>query len=77
MSSIRPTQAADITTANLPTVLVLDAVSDVVSDEVLDAVPDGVPDAVSDGVLDVLLNGKIPCDFSPWHTNHALSSCNH
>jgi hypothetical protein len=56
MSSIRPTQAVDITTANSPTVLVLDGVSD--------AVPDGVPDAVSDGVPDELLDGKTPCDFS-------------
>jgi hypothetical protein len=48
MSLIRPAQATDITTANLPTVLVLDGVSD--------AMPYGVPDE--------LLDGKTPCDFS-------------
>jgi hypothetical protein len=38
MSLIFPTQAADITTANSPMLLVLDAVSDAVPDEVPDAV---------------------------------------
>jgi hypothetical protein len=51
MSPIRPTHAADITTTNSPTFLVLDAM------------PDEVPNAVSDGVLDELLDGKKPCDF--------------
>jgi hypothetical protein len=52
MSPIRPTQAADVTTTNLPTFLELDAV------------PDEVQDAVSDGVPDGLLDGKTPCDFA-------------
>jgi hypothetical protein len=56
MSPIRPTQAANITTANSPTLLVLDAMSD--------AVPDEVPDVVSDGVSDELLDGKTHCEFS-------------
>jgi hypothetical protein len=56
MSLIFPSLAADITTANSPTVLVQDGVSDAVSD--------GVPDAVSDGVSDGVLDGKMPCDFS-------------
>jgi hypothetical protein len=55
MSLIHPTQAADITTANLPMVLVLDGVMDA---------PDGVPYGVPDGVPDELLDGKMPCDFS-------------
>jgi hypothetical protein len=51
MSSIRPTQAVDITTANSPTFLVLDRVSD----GVLYRIPDGVSDEVSDG--------KFHCEF--------------
>ena len=57
MSVILPTQVIDITTTNLPMILDMDGVSSVV--------PDGIPYVVSDGVLDNLLNGKMPCDFSP------------
>jgi hypothetical protein len=57
MSPIGPTQAPDITTANSPMFSVLDAVSDTVPDEVPDAVPDVVPNE--------LLDGKMPCEFSP------------
>jgi hypothetical protein len=52
MSLIHPTQATDITTANLPMILVLDGV------------PDGLPDAVLDRALNELLDGKTPCDVS-------------
>jgi hypothetical protein len=56
MLSIFPTQATNITTANLPMLLVLDAVPDAVPDEVTNALPDGVSDE--------LLDGKTHCDFS-------------
>jgi hypothetical protein len=57
MSPIRPSQAADITTANSLTILVLDGVPNTVQD--------GLLDAVSDGVSDEVLDGKMPCDFAP------------
>jgi hypothetical protein len=69
MSLIRPAQVVDITTANSPRFLVLDAVSDGVSDE--------VPDGVSDGVPDELLDGKTPCEFSCDTQIVHLDSCNH
>jgi hypothetical protein len=70
MSLICPTQVTNVTTANSPTFLVLDAVSDAMPDEVPDAVSDAMPnevqDAVSDGVPNELLDGKyivnLPCD---------------
>jgi hypothetical protein len=52
MSLIFPSQVVDITTANSPTVLVLDGVSD--------AVPDGVPDECQ---MEYWME-KTPCDFA-------------
>jgi hypothetical protein len=64
MSLILPAQVVDITTANSPTFLALDAVLDAMSDGVLDTVSDGVSNAVPDGVPNKLLDGKIHCEFS-------------